>query len=162
MESIAGLLAELLLIFEDFKFWLKRRRQRKYERKHGLSKTSVLYPSQKIMMVGLLVVLLIVLTFSLLRFTVYLWGNKETQTIKRLTEVASLLKHQKETSGHYPKELSAIIRNNPLLKNIHKDYWGQEFFYERHPSGESFVLISLGSDGLLNTSDDIAYKFEID
>ena len=39
MKSIAGFLAELLLIFEDFKFWLKRRKQCKYERKHGLPKT---------------------------------------------------------------------------------------------------------------------------
>lgn len=157
MEFFAGLLAELLLIFEDFKFWLKRRKQRRHERKHGLPKTSVLYPFQKIIMIALLVIL----TLALLRFTVYLWGKKEAQTVKRLTEVASLLKHQKETSGNYPEELSAIIRNNPLHKNIHKDYREQEFFYERHPSGESYTLISLGADGILNTADDIAYEFKI-
>lgn len=161
MKSIAGFLAELLLIFEDFKFWLKRRKQCKYERKHGLPKTSVIYPSQKIMMVALLFVLLIVLTFSLLRFTVYLWGNSEKQTLKRLTEVASLLKHEKMISGNYPQDLEVIVRKNPLLKNIHKDYWGREIFYERHSSGESYILISLGADGQLNTSDDIVHDFKV-
>ncbi|MBA6153006.1 type II secretion system protein GspG [Gelidibacter maritimus] len=82
--------------------------------------------------------------------------------MKKLTEVASLLKHEKQTSGHYPEKLSTIIRNNPLHNKIDKDYWGREFFYERHPSGESFILISLGPDGNLNTPDDIAYEFSAD
>ncbi|WP_325452975.1 type II secretion system protein GspG [Gelidibacter sp.] len=98
------------------------------------------------------------LTFYLVRFSAFLFGNAENQTLKKLTEVASLLKHEKLTSGYYPQDLEVIVRKNPLLKNIHKDYWGREFFYERHDSGESYVLISLGRDGQLNTSDDIVYQ----
>ncbi len=158
MESIAGLLAELLLIFEDFKFWLKRRRQRKYELKHRSPKKRWFYRFQKILMVGIIVVL----TFYLVRFSAFLFGNPEKQTLKMLTEVASLLKHEKSTSGYYPQDLEVIVRKNPLLKNIHKDYWGREIFYERHSSGESYILISLGADGQLNTLDDIVHEFQVD
>lgn len=153
MESTAGLLADLLLIFENFRVRRKRRRQRKYERKLKSPKKRWFYRLQKILLIGIIVVL----TFYLVRFSTFLLGNAEKQTHKRLTEVASLLKHEKLTSGYYPLDLKVIVRNNPLLKNIHKDYWGREFFYERHDSGESYVLISLGRDGRLNTSDDIVY-----
>ena len=89
-------------------------------------------------------------------------GNSEKQTLIKLSEVTSLLKHEKETSGHYPEYLETILRNNPLLNNIHKDSWGREFFYERHSSGESYVLVSLGKDGKLNTADDIKSEFSVD
>lgn len=77
-----------------------------------------------------------------------------------LSEVAVLLDYEKETLGQYPERLETVLRKNPLLKNIHKDYWGREFYYERHSSGESYILISLGPDGMLNTEDDIFYEFE--
>src|SRR5690606_2451458 len=108
-----------------------RRRQRTYNSKQDLSKSRWFYRFQKVLMVGLIVIL----TFYLLRFTVFLYGNPERQTRKKLKEVATLLNHEKKTVGHYPENLSVLDRNNPLLKDVHKDYWGQEFFYERHPSG---------------------------
>ncbi|HUH29594.1 MAG TPA: type II secretion system protein GspG [Gelidibacter sp.] len=154
MESTAGLLADLLLIFENFKLRRKKRRQRKYERKLRSPKKRWFHRLQKILLLGIIVGL----TFYLVRFSAFLFGNAENQTLKKLTEVASLLKHEKLTSGYYPQDLEVIVRKNPLLKNIHKDYWGREFFYERHDSGESYVLISLGRDGQLNTSDDIVYQ----
>lgn len=158
MEYLAGILAELLLIFEDFKFWLKRRKQRNYERKHGVTRTIVLYPSQK----TYIIVLLIALPLFVISGAFFLSGNVEKQNAKKLSEVASLLKHEKETSGHYPEQLETIVRNNPLLKNVHTDYWGREFFYERHSSGESYILCSLGKDGKLNTADDIKIEFKTD
>ena len=69
MEYLAGLLAELLLIFEDFKFWKKRRKQRQYEREHNLPKTRRLYPSQKIA----IVLLLILIAFFVIRNIVFDW-----------------------------------------------------------------------------------------
>ena len=155
MEYLAGLLAELLLLFEDFKFCLKRRKQRKYERKNKLPKSQVLYPSQKIIMT----ILVIVLALFVIRGFFFLSGNPEKQTKKKLSEVSSLLRHEKQTSGHYPEQLETIVRNNPLLQNIHKDYWSREFFYQRHPSGERYILCSLGKDGQLNTADDISSEF---
>lgn len=154
MESTVGLLTDLLLIFENFKVRRKKRKQRKYELKLKSPKKRWFYRLQKILFIGIIVVL----TFYLVRFSAFLFGNAENQTLKKLTEVASLLKHEKLTSGYYPQDLGVIVRNNPLLKNIHKDYWGREFFYERHDSGEGYVLISMGPDGQLNTSDDIVYK----
>lgn len=158
MEFLAGLLADLLIIFQDFKSWFKKRRRPSSEWNHSKPKTKWFRRFQKILMVGLLVIL----TFYLLRVTIFLSGNAERETIKKLSVVATLLKHEKETLGHYPEKLEVVVRKNPLLKNIHKDYWGQEFYYERHASGESYILISLGADGQLDTPDDIEYEFKIE
>lgn len=158
MGAFAGLLAELFLLFEDFKFWLKRRKQRQFDRQHGLPKAKALYPSQRIYIIALLILLPLTLIMS----SLLLSKNSKKQTEKKLSEVSSLLKHEKTSSGNYPEQLETIIRNNPLLKNVNKDYWDQEFFYERHASGESYVLISLGKDGKLSTEDDIKHQIKID
>lgn len=157
MEFLAGLLADLLIIFQDFKSRLKTRRQSTFERNDKEPKTKWFHRFQKMLMVGIIIVLI----FYLLRLTVFLSGNAERQTVKKLSVVASLLNHEKATLGHYPEKLESIVRKNPLLINIKKDYWGQEFFYERHASGESYILISLGADGQLNTVDDIEYELKI-
>lgn len=155
MEFLAGILADLLIIFQDIKSWLKTRREPKSERKNRKAKPKTFYRFQKM----LLVALLVVLTFYFLRFTFFLFGKAEKLTVKKLSEVAVLLDHEKETLGQYPEKLETVLRKNPLLNNVHKDSWGREFYYERHASGESFILSSLGPDGKLNTADDIFYEF---
>lgn len=158
MDYFSGTLAELLLIFENLKFWKKRSKKRQYDRKHVLPKTKSRYPFQKI----IILFLLILLGLFVIRVTLFFWGNAEKHTTEKLSEVVALLKHEKSTSGHYPEHLEVIIRNNPLLKNVNKDYWGREFFYERDPSGEGYVLCSLGKDGQLDTADDIHSEFRKD
>jgi hypothetical protein len=151
MGIFAGLLAEVLLIFEDFKFWLRRKKKRRYEQQHGLPKKKMLAPSLKIISIVLVLSPILIV----IRATLFLTSNAGATTVEKLSEVALLLKHEKQTIGHYPEQLNTIIRGNPLLKDVHKDDWNREFFYERHRSGESYVLGSLGKDGLLNTADDI-------
>ena len=156
METLAGLFADLLLLFEDFKFWLKRKKQRGYEHEHVFPVKKGLYPSQRIYIIALIMLLPLTIITSALFF----YENGEKYTAQKLLEVVSLLKHEKVTSGHYPEQLETIGRNNPLLKNVHKDYWGKKFYYERHVSGESYVLVSMGKDGKLDTADDIKSEFE--
>ena len=155
MEYLAGLMAEWLFIFEDFKFWRKKKKRQKGDGKKKFSIKRVLYLSQKI----LIGAILIILFFYVIRGVFFLSGIAKKQTAKKLSEVSFLLEHEKETTGQYPEHLESIIRNNPLLKNVHKDYWGQTFFYERHESGDCYILISLGKDGILNTADDIKSEF---
>lgn len=154
----AGLLAEVLLIFEDVKFWLRRRKQRRYEQQYALPKKKMLAPSLKI----LIVVLVLSPIVIVIRAALFLSPNAESKTAEKLSEVVSLLKHEKQTIGRYPEHLKIIIRGNPLLKEIHKDEWNREFFYERDRSGESYVLTSLGKDGLLNTADDIKRESSVE
>lgn len=147
----AGLLAEMLLFFEDVKFWLRRRKQRRYEQQYALPKKKMLAPSLKI--------LIVVLMFSpivlVVRATLLLSSSAEVKTTEKLSKVVSLLNHEKQTIGRYPKHLKTLIRGNPLLKDVNMDDWNREFFYVLKPSGESYVLASFGKDGILNTEDDI-------
>ncbi|OBX24575.1 type II secretion system (T2SS) protein G [Gelidibacter algens] len=158
MGVFAGLLAEVLLIFKDFKFWLRRKKQRRYEQQHALPKKKMLAPSLKIISIVLVLSPILIV----IRATLFLASNTEATTVEKLSEVALLLKHEKQTIGHYPEQLNTISRGNPLLKDVHKDDWNREFFYERHRSGESYVLASLGKDGLLNTEDDIKIESTIE
>ncbi|WP_299395566.1 type II secretion system protein GspG [uncultured Gelidibacter sp.] len=151
MEALAGLFAEVLLIFEEFKFWLKRRKQRRYEQKHNLPPKRMWSPLLKIMVILILVVSL----GFLLRANLFLHSKEEKQTTKKLSEVILLLEHEKKSTGEYPKKLSTIIRNNPLLKRVGVDYWNRDFVYTRHATGESYNLYSLGKDGVADTEDDI-------
>ena len=51
----AEIFAELLLFFEDYKFWKKKKAQRKYEKEHNLPKKTMVYPSTKIYVIALIV-----------------------------------------------------------------------------------------------------------
>lgn len=153
-----GFFADVLLIFKNVKSWVKRRKQQHYGRKLGIRVKKTLYRLQKI--IG--VVLVIILAYYALRGAFFLSGKAEAQTTEKLSKVVSLLEHEKETTGKYPEQLETIIRNNPLLKNVHMDYWNRAFFYERHPSGERYILYSLGKDGKPNTEDDITVELKID
>lgn len=101
--------------------------------------------------------LLFLPTLPLLGFSVLLSGNAEAETAKKLSDVAALLRHEKTTIGTYPLALASIVRYNPLLQNIHKDYRNRELHYERHSSGKGYILISPRPDGNLNTTDDIEH-----
>ena len=76
-------------------------------------------------------------------------------TLNKIIDIKLLLEAEKKYSGYYPKELAAIIRNNPLRKNIILDGWKNEFSYTLSKDSLNYTLISLGKDEKLNTSDDI-------
>lgn len=150
---LAELLADLLLWFEDIKFWFKKRKRRKFEKEHGLPKKFMLYPSQKIFLVVFPVFILLgVLSI------VALTDSNQDSTQKRITELTKILEGEKEDIGHYPDKLSDVVRNNPLRRNVIFDSWNQEFYYESLNNGTAFKLQSKGSDGMLDTNDDIKHN----
>nr|WP_321225529.1 type II secretion system protein GspG [uncultured Psychroserpens sp.] len=150
----AELLAELLEWYLDIKFWFKKRKRRKFEKAHNLPKKIMWYPSQK-----LSVIYLVVILFSGSVFMIFKFPNiQNNRTEKRLLKITDLLEKEKKDIGAYPLELKTIIRNNPLLKGITKDNWNNEFSYILSDDGLTYNLFSLGKDNTPNTDDDIRLK----
>lgn len=147
----AEIFAELLLLFQDFKFWKKKSARRKYEKENNLPKTTMVYPSTKIYLIAL-----IVLSISGgLFFYLFSRHADENKTIKHLTTIQMLLEAEKKEFKKYPSDLSAIIRNNPLHQNLLTDSWNNHYHYELSCDGLNYNLVSKGKDGKLNTDDDI-------
>ncbi len=154
---IAEVITDLLLCFEDIKFWFKKRKRRKYERENDLPKKLMLYPSQIIYLkvVGISGVIVFFISVFWILFYPDI-GEKKTSN--KINEIAIILEKEKKDIGNYPLYLKEIIRNNPLRKNITKDYWKREFYYESLNNGRNYTLLSLGKDGKFKTEDDIKFK----
>lgn len=150
---LAELTANLLLWFEDIKFWFKKRKRRKFEKEHDLPKKFMLYPSQKIF----LVVTPAIIILYMLSFFVFVDTNQDV-TRSKIAELTKILEKEKHDIGRYPNKISDVVRNNPLFQNVIYDSWKQEFYYESINNGTAFKLQSLGGDGELDTSDDIKHN----
>ena len=148
------LIRELLEWYLDIKFWFKKRKRRKFEKENNLPKKLMVYPSTKIY---LAVIVLGFICIAVFMFFIYP-GIKEAKTRVKLTKISEILEKEKDVLGAYPKDLKMIIRNNPLRKNITKDYWNNKFLYKLSRDGKSYILFSLGKDGIPNTYDDIVSK----
>ncbi|WP_204345605.1 type II secretion system protein GspG [Psychroserpens algicola] len=147
----AELLAEILLIYLDIKFWFKKRKQRRYEKANRLPQKSMLYPSDKIGIALFVISLSIAILFG-----VFIYPSiKISRTEDKLLEIANLLEKEKRDIGVYPLVLETIIRNNPLRKDITKDAWGQEFRYQLSEDSTAYLLFSVGKDRTPKTKDDI-------
>ncbi len=150
----AELFAELLLFFEDLKFWNKKRARRRYEKENNLPKKIMIYPSDRIYVIAIIV---LAISGGLLMF-VFSRNIKEDRTIKKLTKIENLLEAEKKKYKVYPSELSMVIRNNPLHKNLLTDAWDNSFHYKSYDNGLDYVVFSRGKDGKLHTDDDIKLK----
>jgi len=150
-QAILELGAQILLIFEDFKFWKKKRARRKFEKENGLPKKIMTYPSTYAyaLALGILGVLIALLVFSMSWFVD---DNKEEE---KIAEIVALLELEKKYQGAYPPRLYDLIRNNPLRENIFLDSWGNAYYYELTYDERGYLLKSKGKDGVLNTDDDI-------
>lgn len=144
-------LAELLFWLEDYKFRKRLKARRKFEDENNLPRKIIIHPVWRLLVI--VVVLIIILRLVIGSFFFSDYGLK--QTSKQMTEITNILEKEKKDIGNYPIELKTIIRNNPLRKNITKDYWGNEFFYQQLENGQAYLLISNGKDGILKTEDDI-------
>ena len=157
MDLVAIILecfVDIYLFFIDFKFWKKKKAQRKYEKEQGLPKQRMVYPSSKIYLRVLF--LLVVLTFPV---CFLLFINKDQNVMnKQMTQIHELLKAEKKQFSTYPKQLNTIIRNNPLRKGLELDSWKTAFVYTISEDGKNYQLISLGGDGKLGTKDDILHS----
>lgn len=147
----AELLAFILELYLDIKFWFKKKKRRKFEKEHNLPKKFMMYPSQKL---GVIYLVLLFVTVS--GFMMFVFPNIEKNRTKdKLSEIVQILEKEKKDLGGYPDELEVIIRNNPLRKHITKDLWDSDFWYEPSEDETSYVLFSVGKDKTPNTEDDI-------
>jgi len=150
---LAESITDLLVCFQDIKFWFKKRKRRKFEKEHGLPKKFMLYPSQKIMLIVSPISLILLISVVFL-----LTDSNQDSTRSKIVELVKILEKEKQDIGRYPEKIGDVVRNNPLRQNVIYDSWKQEFYYESLNNGAEFKLQSLGSDGELDTSDDIKHN----
>jgi len=150
---LAESITDLLVCFQDIKFWFKKRKRRKFEKEHGLPKKFMLYPSQKIMLIVSPISLILLISVVFL-----LTDSNQDSTRSKIVELVKILEKEKQDIGRYPEKIGDVVRNNPLRQNVIYDSWKQEFYYESLNNGVEFKLQSLGSDGELDTSDDIKHN----
>lgn len=147
---MANLIAELLLLFEELKFWKRKKERREKEEKEKLPKKTMIHPVVWITLVGISLIYL----FKI--FVISLYPNpQKNNTINSFKEIKVILEKQKKDLGKYPVELKDIIGINPMRKGINIDAWGNEFYYQQLDNGLRYELKSKGKDGILNTKDDI-------
>ncbi|WP_158839382.1 hypothetical protein [Polaribacter sp. L3A8] len=151
---MADLISFFLDIYLDIKYWIKYKKQRKFEKENNLPKSIVWYPYIK--QFAILFSVLFAVYFLVVIFI--LKDNNQKKTTKRMTEISKLLASEKKQFGKFPSELKDIIRNNPLRSNITIDSWKAAFVYIPSKGGQNYQLISLGGDGILSTKDDIVYS----
>ena len=146
------IIAELLLIWEDLKFWKKKKARRKFEEENNLPKKLMIRTSTLVLLIAIGFIIVARILIGIFYFT-----DKGTgDTTEKIAKIAAILNQEKTDLGTYPEELKTIIRNNPLRQNITLDYWKNEFHYEQLDNGLNYVLKSKGSDGILGTDDDIS------
>lgn len=145
------LISQLLLWREDYKFSKAKKTRRQFEKENNLPKKIMIHPVWKLTIILVISILLLKLVIGYVFFS----DSGLKQTSEKIAEINKILEKERTDIGNYPAELKTIIRNNPLRKNITKDYWGNEFFYQQLENGESYTIISKGKDGVLKTEDDI-------
>ena len=57
---MAELIAELLILFESFKFWKKKKARRKFESENDLPKKILIHPTILILLLGIITILVVV------------------------------------------------------------------------------------------------------
>lgn len=144
-------IGDLLFWREDYKFSKRKKARRAFEKENNLPKKLMLHPVWK-----LLGILFIFAFISRLVIGYFFFSDRGTKlTTQKLAEIELILENEKNAFGIYPEKLNVIIRNNPFRENLITDFWNNEFFYEQTENGYSYILISKGKDGILNTDDDI-------
>jgi hypothetical protein len=148
---VSDLIANILDLYLDIKHWFNVKKRRKFEKEKNLSKSIVLHPLTKPLLVFSLIFIISTLTFFYFRSK----DEFDIKTKEKLTKISKILEDEKQQFGSYPKLLKSIIRNNPLRQNINQDFWKNEFVYTLSKDSLNYNIISLGKDQILNTLDDI-------
>lgn len=145
------LILDFLILYLDFQFLKEMKKKRAIAKENNLPQKNKLLPSTKIFITVTSITL--VFFFGLTIYNVYFGNTIKAQ--EKLNQVQALLQKEKEALGRYPNQLTEIIRNNPLHKDITIDLWGNEYYYELLTNGSNYKLLSKGKDGILNTKDDM-------
>jgi len=78
----------ILLLFEDFKFWKKKKARRKYEKENNLPKKIMLHPILKLLLLGLILFFLVKLIIGFF----YISDIGKNRTITKISEIENILK----------------------------------------------------------------------
>ncbi|WP_405564560.1 type II secretion system protein GspG [Polaribacter sp. Asnod6-C07] len=148
---MAELIAEILEWYLEIKYLIKHKKRRKFEKENNLPKSIVWHPMTKPFLIAFPIFIIIFALISYFNLNTKPLEN----TSSKIAKIQTLLSSEKKQFGFYPKELKNIIRNNPLHKNITKDYWGNDFIYKISKDSLNYQLVSMGKDQKQNTSDDI-------
>lgn len=151
IEDIALFFGELFFWREDYSFSKRKKARRALEKEQNLPKKLMISPI--VIVIGVL--LLIVVVLKLVSSSYFNPNKGINKTSEKITKIELLLEKRKSTLGEYPIELKAITKNNPLKKRSILDYWNNKFHYKVIDKDSSYILISKGKDGILNTEDDI-------
>lgn len=145
------LLLDFLINLLDFQFLKDWKMTRAVAKENNLPPKSKLFPSTKIFITVISITMLFLFGFTTYR----VYFDNDIKAQEKLKQVQALLQKEKEGAGRYPNQLSEIIRNNPLHKDITIDLWDNAYYYELLANGSNYKLQSKGKDGILNTKDDI-------
>lgn len=145
------LILDFLINLLDFQFLKDLKKKRATAKENNLPQKNKLLPSTKIFITVISITLLFI--FGLTIYKIYFGNTIKAQ--EKLNQVQILLQKEKEALGRYPNQLTEVIRNNPLHKDITIDHWGNQYYYELLANGSNYKLQSKGKDGILNTKDDI-------
>ena len=148
---MGDLIAFILELYLDIKHWFKVKRRRKFEKENNLPKKYIWHPLDKLFLISFL---LIIITLYL-RFFFFSKNKYERYTKQKLDEIAQILNEEKKEFGKFPKELKEVIRNNPLRKKIHLDFYENEFIYKLSKDYLNYTIIAIGKDQKFNTKDDL-------
>ena len=144
------LIAELLLLFEELKFWKKKKARRVLENNNNLPRKTMIHP-----VIWFTIIMFIFIAIIRIILVIFYSNIGETRTIDKITEIETVLEQQKRDLGKYPTKLEDVIGINPLRKDINIDAWGNTFYYKQFDNGSRYELKSKGKDGVLNTRDDV-------
>lgn len=63
---MAELIAELLILFESFKFWKRKKASRKFESENDMPKKTLIHPTNLTLLLGIIIILVVVAFVTLL------------------------------------------------------------------------------------------------
>jgi hypothetical protein len=84
-------------------------------------------------------------------------SNQPRLTEKEGREIADAIDRFQGQTGKLPESISDLIRLRPPRSGWRTDSWGNNYIYNPRGDG-TYTLASIGADGKLNTSDDIAIR----
>jgi len=149
---IVAFFGEIFIIFEEWKFYKKKKEVRAYEKENKLPKKRMISPLTQ----AFIVVPIIVVGVSFLFYSFVQPFQQERDTKDTLLAISYLLHQEKEQNGLFPENIIELSRKNPIYGDLTIDSWEQEIVYQKTKSGEAYTLMSKGKDGILNTDDDIS------
>ncbi len=138
-------------------YYKDKNRTEKKERRAGAKKSSSgkSYLSLKIMII-LLLIIGIGLTYIYIRFK---GANLPEKTKTEMQEISNSLNKWRTEYGSFPENLDKLTLGRPMRNQWINDSWNKPYKYAVGDSGNSFIILSAGADGIFNNQDDLKIKY---